>query len=336
MQRRALGNTGLEVSTLGFGCGWVGGMMIKGSPADQARSVARARELGINYFDTAPHYGNGESERALGQALKAAGVRDAIVGTKTWVQVPREGNIARGIADYIRKSIETSLALLQLETVDLFQLHNVLGVTRRDDVLDPATVLNDVVPVFQQLQHEGKVRAIGFTALGETAAIEALIDSGAFATAQVVCNLLNDSAVRTLPANYPAQDYRRIVARMQARGMGALCIRAMAGGALSGTTERHPLGLANVPPLGSGASYEADVARAQRLQALVDEGHAASLVEAAVRFCTGNAAFATTVLGLSSLDQLEAAAAATESGTLTPAALSRLASLQSAFVGEPR
>lgn len=336
MEQRTLGGTGLKVSALGFGCGWVGGMMIKGSPAEQARSVARARELGITYFDTAPHYGNGESERALGRALKAAGVRDAIVGTKTWVKVPREGDIGRGIADYIRKSIDTSLSLLQLERVDLFQLHNVLGISRRDDVLDPATVLNDVVPVFQQLQREGKVGAIGFTALGETAAIEALVDSGAFATAQVVCNLLNDSAVRALPANYPAQDYRRIVTRMQSKGMGALCIRAMAGGALSGTTDRHPLGLADVPPLGSGASYAADVARAQRLQALVDEGHAASLVEAAVRFCTGNSAFASTVLGLSSLEQLETAAAATESGTLSPDALERLGSLQAAFVGEAR
>lgn len=336
MEQRSLGGTGLKVSALGFGCGWVGGMMIKGSPAEQARSVARARELGITYFDTAPHYGNGESERALGRALKAAGVRDAVVGTKTWVQVPKSGDIGRGIADYIRKSIDTSLGLLQMERVDLFQLHNVLGAARKDDVLDPATVFEHVVPVFQDLQRAGKVRAIGFTALGDTTAIEALVDSGAFATAQVVCNLLNDSAVRTLPANYPAQDYHRIVARMQDKGMGALCIRAMAGGALSGTTDRHPLGLADVPPLGSGASYAADVARAQRLQALVDEGHAASLVEAAVRFCTGSGAFATTVLGLSSLDQLETAAAATEAGSLSTDALKRLASLQAAFVGEAR
>jgi len=67
MQTRTLGRTGLEVSGLGFGCGAVGGLMIKGAAADQERAVARALELGINYFDTAAMYGNGESERNLAE-----------------------------------------------------------------------------------------------------------------------------------------------------------------------------------------------------------------------------------------------------------------------------
>ena len=70
MQTRTLGRTGLEVSVLGFGCGAVGGLMVKGNAADQERAVARALELGINYFDTAAMYGNGESERNLGRVCK--------------------------------------------------------------------------------------------------------------------------------------------------------------------------------------------------------------------------------------------------------------------------
>jgi aryl-alcohol dehydrogenase-like predicted oxidoreductase len=61
METLTLGRTGLEVSVLGFGCGAVGGLMVRGNPADQERAVARAVELGINYFDTAAMYGNGES-----------------------------------------------------------------------------------------------------------------------------------------------------------------------------------------------------------------------------------------------------------------------------------
>ncbi|MBM3347803.1 MAG: hypothetical protein FJY55_15105, partial [Betaproteobacteria bacterium] len=200
----------------------------------------------------------------------------------------------------------------------------------------PVTVLNDVLPVLQRLQREGKVGAFGITGLGDTAAIEKIIDSGAFATTQAVYNLLNDSAVHALPAGYPAQNYRQLLLRMQGLGMGALGIRALAGGALSGSEARHPLALAAVPPLGSGSSFAADVARAQRLQALVAEGHAGSLVEAAIRFCTGKPALACTLLGLSSLEQLEVAAAAAEKGALSRAALARVAELQSGFIGEAR
>ena len=73
MDLRRLGKTGLTVSTLGFGCGNVGGLIIRGTPAERERGVARAMELGVNYFDTAPSYGDGESERNLGQVLKANG-----------------------------------------------------------------------------------------------------------------------------------------------------------------------------------------------------------------------------------------------------------------------
>ena len=61
MEYRTLGRTGLKVSALSFGCGDVGGMMVRGEPADRERSIARAVELGINYLDTAPSYGSGES-----------------------------------------------------------------------------------------------------------------------------------------------------------------------------------------------------------------------------------------------------------------------------------
>jgi len=94
MDKRRFGRTGLDVSLLGFGCGAVGGLMIKGTPADQERAVARALELGINYFDTAQMYGNGESERNLGRVLQK--LKPAVyVGTKVRLPPTERGTVQR-------------------------------------------------------------------------------------------------------------------------------------------------------------------------------------------------------------------------------------------------
>src|SRR5256712_13747067 len=81
MEYRTLGRTGLKVSALGFGCGNVGGLMVRGAPADRERAVARAVEMGINYFDTAPSYGDTLSETNLGLVLKSLRP-NVLVGTK--------------------------------------------------------------------------------------------------------------------------------------------------------------------------------------------------------------------------------------------------------------
>ena len=81
MKYRPFGSTGLNVSEIGFGCGNVGGLMIRGEHGDQVRAVARAMELGINFFDTAPSYGDGQSETNLGRVLKELSA-DVYVGTK--------------------------------------------------------------------------------------------------------------------------------------------------------------------------------------------------------------------------------------------------------------
>jgi aryl-alcohol dehydrogenase-like predicted oxidoreductase len=70
MQLRVFGRTGMQLSVLGFGCGAVGGFMVRGDPVDQERTIARAIAAGVNYFDTAVQYGDGESERNLGRVLQ--------------------------------------------------------------------------------------------------------------------------------------------------------------------------------------------------------------------------------------------------------------------------
>src|SRR5207248_9056094 len=70
MEMRVFGRTGMQLSVLGFGCGAVGGLMVRGDPLDQERAIGRAIATGVNYFDTAVQYGNGESERNLGRVLQ--------------------------------------------------------------------------------------------------------------------------------------------------------------------------------------------------------------------------------------------------------------------------
>jgi aryl-alcohol dehydrogenase-like predicted oxidoreductase len=75
METRVFGRTGMQLSVLGFGCGAVGGLMVRGDPRDQERTIARALAAGVNYFDTAVQYGDGESEKNLGRVLQSLRVR---------------------------------------------------------------------------------------------------------------------------------------------------------------------------------------------------------------------------------------------------------------------
>jgi len=79
METRIFGRSGLRLSILGFGCGAVGGLMVRGSAADQDRAVGLALDAGINYFDTAVQYGDGVSETNLGRVL-GGGRRAGVVG----------------------------------------------------------------------------------------------------------------------------------------------------------------------------------------------------------------------------------------------------------------
>src|SRR2546430_15334295 len=97
MEKRKFGRTGLDVSLLGFGCGAVGGLMIKGAAADQERAVSRAIELGINYFDTAQMYGDGQSEINLGRVLKSL-KPESYVGTKVRLPPTERGKIGEATA----------------------------------------------------------------------------------------------------------------------------------------------------------------------------------------------------------------------------------------------
>ena len=332
MEKRVFGRTGMRLSVLGFGCGAVGGLMVRGDALDQERTVARAIAAGVNYFDTAVQYGNGESEKNLGRVLHNLKASDVVVGTKVRLLSADFGRIEAAVAT----SLEGSLARLRREHVDIFHLHNAITEAGDEEALSVQQVVDDVVPAFERLRHQGKARFLGLTAIGDTMALHKVIDARVFDSAQVVYNMLNPSAAAELPPNYPAQDYGRLFDHTRAAGVGVVGIRVLAGGALSGSTERHPIAGPPPEPIGSAMSYDADVGRARRLLPLVKEGFAASLTEAATRFAISHPAMGTILVGMATPRQFEDALAAVQKGRLPPAALGRLSGLVHAFAAEPR
>jgi aryl-alcohol dehydrogenase-like predicted oxidoreductase len=332
VEKRRLGKTGLDVSLLGFGCGAVGGLMVGGAPADQERAVARALELGVNYFDTAAQYGNGRSEENIGRVIKSLKLSDIYLGTKVRLPPTDPGQIAAGIT----AALEASLTRLQLERVDLYQFHNAIVGSTAGGSFAVESMLEEVVPAFEKLVQQGKIGHYGITAVGETASLLRVVDARAFETAQVSFNLLNPSPGAAVPKGFPAQDYGGLLTHTEAANMGVINIRVAAGGALSGSEERHALNSPAPDPIGSGSSYKIDVERARRFMPLVREGLADSLVELGLRYVIAHAAISTVLIGIANLEQFEIAARAINKGPLSPGALARVAEIQASFVGETR
>lgn len=324
MEHRPFGRTGLSLGVLGFGCGAVGGLMVRGSAAEQERAVARAIAAGVNYFDTAADYGTGESERTLGRVLRALGNPDVVVGTKLRLLDQARGRIAAALAE----GMEASLARLGRDHVDLYQLHNPITMDGSGTTLSAATVLEEVVPALERLRDQGKTRFIGITGIGDAAALRQVVGSGRINAAQVPLNLLNPSPLGPLPPGMPAHDFGAIMPHARNHGVGVIGIRVLAAGALTGEPGRHPTAMQEVPPIGSAPTYAGDLANAGKLMPLVAEGHAASLAEAAMRYAIANDSMSTVLVGFSDMAHLEAAIAAFEKGPLSAAAMARVAALQ--------
>ena len=332
MEMRVFGRSGLRLSILGFGCGAVGGLMVRGSAADQDRAIELALDAGINYFDTAVQYGNGVSETNLGRILGVRKPAGVAVGTKVRVPPERFGAIAAAVTE----SIDGSLQRLKMDHVDIFHLHNAITLNGGGETLSVAQVRNEVVPAFQALRQAGKTRFLGITAVGEAAALHQIIDAELIDSAQVSYNMLNASAATALPPHYPAQDYGRLFEHTQKAGVGVVGIRVLAAGALTGVSGRHPTASPPPEPIGSAHSYEMDLERARRLMPLVTEGFAATLAEAATRFAITHPAMGTILVGMATIEEFQASLAAVLKGPLPQAALERLQVLTASFSGETR
>jgi predicted aldo/keto reductase-like oxidoreductase len=190
---------GIDLSIIGFG-----GIVVMGMEQQEAnRIVAEVVERGINYFDVAPSYGEGEAERKLGPALKPH--RDKVfLACKTMCRD------ARGA----REELERSLARLRTDHVDLYQFH---AVTRMEEV-DRIFGSGGALETFVKAREEGKVRHIGFSAHSEAAALS-LLDRFQFDSILFPTNFVCFTAGNFGP---------RVIERAREKGAARLALKAMA------------------------------------------------------------------------------------------------------------
>jgi L-galactose dehydrogenase/L-glyceraldehyde 3-phosphate reductase len=337
MEQRALGRTGLVVSGLGFGCGAIGGLMVRGEAAEQRRAVARALEAGIRYFDTAPSYGDGRSEENLGRVLSELGRTGAepVVGTKFRIGPEDLGDVPGAI----RRSLEASLRRLRRERVHLLQLHNRIvsgaasggaagatGAGAAGGALTAEQVLGPVADGLQAVREAGLAEHAGITGTGDTEAVRRVLESGRFETAQIFFNALNPSAGWPGRVDPGGHDFGGIIDTAAARGLGVIVIRPLAAGAAAARAERHPN--AGAPGGIVGEAYEDDLARAQALAALAADLGLEGPVELALRFALAKAGVATVLVGFSDAAQLSEAIRWAERGPLPADAVARVLSLR--------
>jgi aryl-alcohol dehydrogenase-like predicted oxidoreductase len=207
MDYRTLGRTALRVSVLGLGGGGHSRLgQRRGASTDQSvRIVQRALELGVNFFDTAEAYG---TEELVGTALRSVPRGAVVISTKKSIAV--DGRLISG--GELAQGLEQSLKRLQTDYVDIYHLHGV-----RDNQYDHA--VSELVPAMHRLREQGKLRFLGITeAFGSDTGHVMLSRAVGHAYWDVVMvgfNILNQSA------------RERVLAETQTRAIGVLCMFAV-------------------------------------------------------------------------------------------------------------
>ena len=343
MNYREVGNTGVRVSDIGFGCGDNAGLMVKGTPEQQREAIQKALDLGINYFDQAPDYGDGVSETNLGRVLKELGARPYIT-TKVEVWVDNLGDIA----GHIVHSVDQSLERLGVEYVDFLQLHNGPVMERPElpgrsythlwveDYLRPGGALDGM----QRVQTSGKARFIGFITRGnDEPAVRQLIDTGDFSLINASVNLLNPSAAMKPYGMNIDHDWGGILGYAATHGVGVGIYSPLAGGflnenAVSGGTP-HPVAGGRRSP----SAMETGLRQAKGVSFLSRQLNPDSqkdehlLAEAAMRFVLFLEGVTTVLGGFSDVDQVEEIAACSGKGPLSEENMARLETVWRANFG---
>jgi aryl-alcohol dehydrogenase-like predicted oxidoreductase len=311
MRYRKLGRTGLEVSEIGYGAWGIGGKQWKGGTDDESvRALRRAFELGLNFIDTALAYGDGHSETLVGEVVRDAPHR-VYVATKVppknrvWPAAP--GSDIKDVFpyEYIVASTEESLRNLQVDIIDLQQLH----------VWDPGwTDRDEWKRAFEDLKRDGKIRFNGVS-INDHQPDSALgvVASGLIDTVQVIYNIFDQSPEENL---FPAA---------QKYNVGVLARVPLDEGSLTGSiTENSAF---------EGDEFRAFYFRGNRKKEVVEhvsalqadlEGATGSLPEVALRFCLSHPAVSTVIPGMRKVRNVESNCRVSDLGPLEEAWLQKL------------
>jgi aryl-alcohol dehydrogenase-like predicted oxidoreductase len=300
MQKRTLGQTGIEVSVLGMG-----GLFISDFAASREegkRAVRRALELGVNYVDTAPGYH--DSEEVLGEALEGVSqsyVLSTKLGGRPQPFDPQD-------KDLLRRSVETSLRLLKRDQIDILMIHEPDRPGQYDWFPDWERFHGPVCELLDELKGEGIVR---FTGLGGTTAytLAHIIATGAYDVVLTAFNyslLWQEATIAVLP-------------EAQKQGMGIICGSPLQQGALARCYRDD---------VEHGARWLSLPRRAQfkRLYALVDD-LGLSLPEVALRFVISNPAISAVLMGARSVAEVEDNVRSVTRGPLTGDVLDEIQSI---------
>ncbi len=316
MQYNSLGRTGLNVSRVGFGGGGIGQVWGATTRDEAVRAVHRALDLGINYFDVAPAYGNGKAEEALGIALEGRS-EEVIIGTK--VRVPGD-DLANATAA-VQRSMETSLRLLKRDSVDILHVHNRFTENRGDvpNSLSADDVMGPVLEAYRAVQQAGKTRFIGLSAMDhDVPTLNKIMDTGDWDTMLAYYNLLNQTAQSPPPPGVNLFDNGQNILLAKKHDMGVIGIRSHAAGALTSGVDRP------VPP--DNELLRQDVASAAQLGFLLD-GNIKNLSQAATVYCLMNEDIHTTVPGVKNVAETEEMAGCIDLTPFSPAQMTRLGEL---------
>jgi len=329
MRYRKFGRTGLFVSELCLGTMTFGGQdgiwgHIGNLQQDDAdRLIAGALQAGINFIDTADVYSDGRSEIMTGQALRNLRIprEDVVIASKVLGETGTKGPNSRGLSRYhIMDGIEASLARLQLEHLDLYQVHG----------FDPATPVEETLRALDDLVRQGLVRYVGVSNWAAWQIMKAL----------GISERLGLARFESLQAYYTiaGRDLEReLVPLLQSEGVGLMVWSPLAGGLLSGKYARDAQGEAgsrrttfDFPPVNLERAYDAiDVMRD------IARGKGVSVAQIALAWLLHQKAVTTVIIGAKRLEQLEDNVAATRVA-LSPdelAALDKVSALPSEYPG---
>lgn len=203
MPYRVLGRTGWKVSVVAYG----GLALIHGTQEEGNASLRRALDGGVNYFDVAPAYGNGEAEVKMGMGLEGIARDKYLLACKT----------KKRDAAGAREELERSLTRLKTDHFDVYQLHHLVKPAEVEQALGPGGVMEMVL----KAKEEGKIRAIGFSAHTTKAALMAL-DGFAFDTVMFPINYVE----------YYVRGFGKdVLAKAAEKGAAVLSIKTISAGA---------------------------------------------------------------------------------------------------------